>query len=122
MSSTSSLSKPRPPILFLFDNINAISVPTQVPDPKSPYTRLHPHKFWIPFFFTCLLNGTMSQPNAAIIAATSAHPACRTLDIALGNIKQQPYEPIDRRIPHSVEGATVIRIGDRLTQEEAIGL
>jgi len=109
-------------MLFLFDNINAISAPTQIPDPKPPHNPLHPHKLWIPFFFICLMNGTLSQPNAAFIAATSAHPACRTLDIALGNTKQKPYEPIDRRIPHTVEGATVLRIGDKLTQEEAIGL
>jgi hypothetical protein len=44
------------------------------------------------------------------------------LDIALGLAEQKPYEPIDRRIPHSVEGAMVIKAGDRLTTEEAMGL
>jgi hypothetical protein len=109
-------------MLFLFDNISAISVPSQIRAPHYPHRPVHPHRLWIPFFFTCLLNGTVNQPNAAIVAATSQHPAARTLDIALGQAEQKPYEPIDRRIPHSVGGATVIRAGDQLTPEEAMGL
>jgi hypothetical protein len=109
-------------MLFLFDNISAISVPSQIKSPHYPYRPVHPHRLWIPFFFTCLLNGTVNQPRAAVIAATSQHPAARTLDIALGQAEQKPYEPIDRRIPHSVDGATIIRAGDQLTAPEAIGL
>lgn len=112
----------RPQMLFLFDNISAISVPSQIRSPDYPYPFVHPHRLWIPFFFTCLLNGTLSHPHATVIAATSQHPHARTLDIALGDAVQKPYEPIDRRIPHSIDGATVIRAGDQLTPEEAMGL
>jgi hypothetical protein len=109
-------------MLFLFDNISAISVPSQIPNRHYPHDPVHPHRLWLPFFFTCLLNGTLKHPNAAVVAATSQHPKARTLDIALGDATQEPYEPIDRRIPHSIDGATVIRAGDTLTPEEAIGL
>jgi hypothetical protein len=68
------------------------------------------------------LNGTLKHPNAAVVTATSQYPNARTLDIALGFAEQKSYEPIDRRVPHSVEGATVIRAGDQLTTEEAMGL
>lgn len=109
-------------MMFLFDNINAISVPSQIRSPTPPHEFVHPHRLWIPFFFTCLLNGTLNHPNAAIVAATSQHPHSPTLDIALGHATQKPYEPIDRRIPHSVDGVTVIQAGDQLTPEEAMGL
>lgn len=109
-------------MLFLFDNISAISVPSQIRSEQPPYSYIHPHRLWIPFFFTCLLNGTLNHPNAAVIAATSGHPQARTLEIALGQTTQKPYETIDRRIPHSVDGATIIKAGDRLTPEEAMGL
>ena len=62
------------------------------------------------------------HPNAAIVTATSQFPAARTLDIVLGQAEQKSYETMDRRIPHSVAGATVIRAGDQLTTEEAMGL
>jgi len=109
-------------MLFLFDNISAISVPSQIRSQEPPYENIHPHRLWIPFFFTCLLNGTLNHPHAAVIASTSGHPQARTLDIALGQTIQEPYETIDRRIPHSVDGATVILAGDKLTPEEAMGL
>src|ERR1700738_4459504 len=109
-------------MLFLFDNISAISVPSQIPSPQYPHRPIHPHRLWLPFFFTCLLNGTLKHPNAAVVAATSQHPRAPTLDIALGQATQEPYEPIDRRVPHSIDGATVIRAGDTLTPEEAMGL
>jgi len=112
----------RPPILFLFDNISAISVPSRIPSPEYPHRPVHPHRLWIPFFYTCLLNGTLNHPKAAVIAATSQFPSARTLEIALGEVEQDPYEPIDRRIPHSIAGATVIRAGDQLTPAEAMGL
>jgi len=56
------------------------------------------------------------------VTATSQFPAARTLDIVLGQAEQKSYEPMDRRIPHSVAGATVIRAGDQVTTEEAMGL
>jgi Mitochondrial ribosomal death-associated protein 3 len=87
-----------------------------------PHKPVHPHRLWIPFYFTCLLNGTTSRPRTAVVAATSQYPAARTLEIALGEVQQKPYEKIDRRIPHSVAGATIIRPGDQLTLEEAMGL
>jgi hypothetical protein len=64
----------------------------------------------------------MVRPNAAVLAATSQFPAARTLEIALGEVEQKPYEKIDSRIPHSIEGATIIRAGDQLTMDEAMGL
>jgi hypothetical protein len=109
-------------MLFLFDNISAISVPSRILSPEYPHRQVHPHRIWIPFFYTCLLNGTLNHPNAAVIAATSHFPKARTLDIALGNAVQEPYEPIDRRIPHSIDGATIIKAGDQLTPAEAMGL
>jgi hypothetical protein len=109
-------------MLFLFDNISAISTASQIPSPKYPHKPIHPHRLWLPFFFTCLLNGTQNHPNAAVVAATSQHPKARTLDLALGDATQEPYEEIDRRIPHSIDGATIIRAGDKLTSEEAMGL
>ena len=111
-----------PQVLFLFDNISAISVPTLYRNFQPPYDYLHPHRFWVPFFFTCLMNGTLQLPHAAVVTATSQFPAARTLEIALGQTTQRPYEPIDRRIPYSVDGATVINAGDRLTPDEAMGL
>jgi Mitochondrial ribosomal death-associated protein 3 len=111
-----------PPILFLFDNISAISVPSRMKSEGPPHDYIHPHRLWIPFFFTCLLNGTLSHPNAAVVAATSGYPHARTLEIALGLATQESYEQIDRRIPRSVDGATVFLAGDRLTTEEAMGL
>ena len=109
-------------MLFLFDNISAISVPSLIRSEERPHNFIHPHRLWIPFFFTCLLNGTLNHPNAAVVAATSGFPNARTLEIALGQTTQKPYEPIDRRIPHSVDGATVVLAGNQLTPEEAMGI
>lgn len=117
-----TLSNNSPSILFLFDNISAISVPSLMRDPIPPHNFVHPHRLWLPFFFTCLLNGTLDHPRAAVVAATSAFPNARVLDIALGQAKHESYEPIDRRIAHSVDGAMVILAGDQLTAAEAMGL
>jgi Mitochondrial ribosomal death-associated protein 3 len=56
------------------------------------------------------------------VAATSAYPSVRALDIALGQTEQHPYEKLDPRVAQSVKGAEVIKAGDRLTPEEAMGL
>lgn len=112
----------RPQILFLLDNLSAISGLSQYRSPVYPHRFIHAHRLWLPFFFTCLLNGSIIHPRAAVIAATSSNPLSRTLEIALGRATQKPYEPIDRRIPHSVDGATVILAGDQLAPEEAMGL
>jgi len=42
--------------------------------------------------------------------------------MALGQLTLKPYEQVDRRIPHSIDGATIIKAGDKLSPEEAMGL
>ncbi|KAG4303777.1 hypothetical protein PORY_002819 [Pneumocystis oryctolagi] len=99
----------RPPVLFTFDNVSAICLPSLYM--SSEYKNIHPYELALVRTFFSYLNG---EERGAIIscASKSFNKSDRVLDISLGFLEPKSYEDIDERILWAVNGAKYHLIGN----------
>lgn len=108
----------RPKLLLALDNLTIVSIPTQYRTPK--FEQIHPLGLELVRQFYAYLSGERTLANGgAVVACTSSRPAvkARALDLALARKRPTPFESIDGRIGHALQGVPVVKVGAYTTEE-----
>ena len=133
LTTTSTDSAKRPPILLALDGLGHTMTTTKYRDPD--FKPIHALDLAIVKYFMDHLSGARSLPNGGmVIAATSGsnNPNIPTLNLALSQMEARastntevlqphPFKTYDERVPKSLEGVTAQKLRG-LTKEEAHGL
>lgn len=133
LTTSSTETPPRPPILLALDGLGHAMTSTKYRDPD--FNPIHAHDLAIIKHFMDHLSGTRTLPNGGMIiaaASQSSNPANLSLALALSQLEaraagdaevpqRNPFQSYDERVFKSLEGVTAQRLRG-LTKEEARGL